>query len=406
MVIRRFASGARAVSGLRSFSSSAAVLAASLVVASAALAQNPPTDPKPAGEVPAVASPAPAAAPAAVAVGTTFGKIVVDSALLRCWPGAVAAPPVFEETLQKDQVVAVGRSENGFRAVLLPLGPLGYVSKKFAEASPEGRVKTKGAKVSFRFRPRSSEPPVSQLPDATVLQVLGEQDDWYRVRVPGVEAWVAEAEVQIATTADPAMATAYAEWQSKQEAEVKARLDQIAAQLARQAQDQTDLAAVQLVQDAFTAELKKPLPEQHYAPLNEALEKLLTTLAPESAGRAGIDALKKRIEKQLFVVEATAVIDSKAPAIEQAPPEKVDQLERFQSIGWLRYERRLAQQGIYYLEKGGQRQYVLSCNTGRYDLSLFVGREVGVMGPRRRPATESLSVLDVERLEVLGTLSR
>jgi hypothetical protein len=53
MVIRRFASGARAVSGLRSFSSSAAVLAASLVVASAALAQNPPTDPKPAGETPA-----------------------------------------------------------------------------------------------------------------------------------------------------------------------------------------------------------------------------------------------------------------------------------------------------------------------------------------------------------------
>jgi hypothetical protein len=36
-------------------------------------------------------------------------------------------------------------------------------------------------------------------------------------------------------------------------------------------------------------------------------------------------------------------------------------------------------------------------------LALFVDCEVGAIGPRRRPVTDSLSVLDVKRLEVLGT---
>ncbi len=82
-----------------------------------------------------------------------------------------------------------------------------------------------------------------------------------------------------------------------------------------------------------------------------------------------------------------------------------DELGRFQAIGWLRYERRLVGPGTFYLEKGGRRLNVVTCSTNRYDLALFVDREVGLIGPRRRPATETLSQLDVEKLEVLGTPS-
>ncbi|MCU0864839.1 MAG: hypothetical protein MUC36_13705 [Planctomycetes bacterium] len=365
-----------------------------------------PTSPPPAG-TPAAAAPAaqdPAAqAPAAL----QFARVVVDKVQLRCWPGAVALPPVFEDVLVKDQVVAVGRSENGFRAIVLPLGPIGYVSSKFTTTRDDGRVFTKGAKVSFRYRPRSAgEPPVTQLADGSELHVIGEQDEWFKVRSPGVEAWVAEAEVQLAAAADPALGAAYETLRQQQAAEVQARLDQIAAAQARAKQDVVDLAAVQVVHDGFTAELRKPLGDQNYAPLTAALEQLTGTLAPESAGRSAIEALKKRIDTQRWIAEATAVRDAKPPQVDEKAPEKRDQLERFQSIGWLRYESRLAGAGVYFLEKGGQRQYLLSCDTGRYDLALFVGREVGVIGPRRRPATDSLSVLDVERLEVLGTTAR
>lgn len=409
--------GARAVPDRRS-STPAWALACAALCAVTAVAQNPTppapgATPPPAANAPAVPAATPEAAAAKPAVTnapapatTTYGRVVVDTAMLRCWPGAVASPPVFEESLVKDQVVVVGRIENGFRAVSVPLGPLGYVSRKFTEALPDGNVKTKGSKVSFRFRPRSSEPPVSQLADGTMLHVVGEQDDWYRVRVPGVDAWVAEAEVQVGDQADPALATAYQAWQAKNEAEVKARFDQIAARQAREAQDTIDLAAVQVVQDAFTAEMKKPLAEQNYAPLYETLDKLLPTLATESAARSAIDALKKRMDTQRWIAEATAVRDSKPPVADLPPPEKRDPLEAFQSSGWLRHESRLAAAGIYYLEKGGQRLCLLTCDTGRYDLALFVGREISVNGPRRRPATDSLSVVDAERIRVLGTAPR
>jgi hypothetical protein len=424
MFIRRVVSTALAVPGPRSFSPVSTPPKAGLLLApfvALALSAQAPVTPPPVTSPPPAATPAPvvqqpeapaatpAATPPVVATPATlqFARVVVDKAQLRCWPGAVAMPPVFEDVLAKDQVVAVGRSENGFRAIQLPLGPIGYVSSKFTTAQEDGRVFTRGAKVSFRYRPRSSgEPPVAQLADATELHVIGEQDEWFKVRCAQVEAWVAEAEVQLADAADPALAKAYEDLRTQHATEVKARLDQIAAQQARAKQDVIDLAAVQVVHDGFTAEQRKPPGDQDYAPLTAALEQLGSTLAPESAGRAAIDALKNRIDKQRWIAEAIAVRDAKPPATEEKPAEKRDQLERFQSIGWLRYESRLAGAGVYFLEKGGQRQYLLSCETGRYDLALFVGREVGVIGPRRRPATDSLSVLDVERLEVLGTTAR
>ena len=92
------------------------------------------------------------------------------------------------------------------------------------------------------------------------------------MRVPSVEAWVPEADVQIGDQNDAALAAGYAEWKQKQEAEVKARLDAIAAAKKQEAQNQADLAALQLVQDAFTAELEKPIKEQSYDPLDQALD--------------------------------------------------------------------------------------------------------------------------------------
>lgn len=409
-----------AAASRRSFARAALVVALSFPTL--ASAQQPsPAAPPPGAPASAPAptaqdpKPAPAVEPAkdaakaesAAATGTTYGRVVVDAALLRCWSGAVAQPPVFDESLTKDTVVVLGRSENGFRCVQLPLGPIGFVNKKFTEMTPDGRVQTKGVKVAFRYRAKSSEAPVAQLDNGAALHVIGEQDEWYRARVAGIEAWLAEAEVQAADAADPAPAKAYAELQLKHEAEVKARLDAIAAQIAKQKQDDADLAAVQAVQDAFLAEQKKPINEQKYAPLNESLDKLAASFGPESAGKPAVAGLKNRIEKQSWVAEAAAVVREAKPAASDAPqPEKKDPFERFQSIGWLRYERRIASAGVYYLEKGGQRLYEVACSNNRYDLGLFVDCEVALIGPRRRPMTSAMSMIDVERLEVLGTAGK
>lgn len=366
-------------------------------------AEAPKAD-APKAETPKDAPPAVPAAEPQAAAPEHLGRIVAEQAALRCWPSLAAVPPVFEDVLAKDQVVALGRSENGFRQVLPPLGPIGYVSRKFAEADADGHVKTKGTKVAFRYRPRSSEAPVTLLEDATPIHVIEEQDDWYRCRVPGIEAWVAESEVKEGDATDAELLAGYAAWQQAQRQQVAARLDGIVEQKRLAAQNEVDLQQVQVIEQAFAQELTKAVGEQQFDPLDQALDKLTGTLAKESAAHPAVQALKKRIETQRWIAEATAVRDSKPEPLPLPPEPPKDELAKFQSIGWLRYERRLGGPGIYYLEKGGRRQCLVSCNSGRYDLSLFVDREIGLIGPRRHPATETLSVLDAERLEVLGSL--
>ncbi|MCB9877161.1 MAG: hypothetical protein H6835_06110 [Planctomycetes bacterium] len=353
---------------------------------------------------PRAAAQEPAAAPAAAPV---FGKIVVDEAPLRCWSGAVQAPPVFEDVLKKDQIVQLGRTENGFRCVILPVGPVGYVSQRFCSVADDGTVATKGTKVAFRYRPRTTEAPVAQLPDGTPVLVVGEHEDWFKARVPGVDAWVAAAEVQELDGSDPAVQARWAAFEQAQRGEGQARLDAIAAERAQQQQDRADLEAVKVVEDAFAKELAKPAKDQQLEPLKGAIAKLDATLVDKSAAKPALAALAKRIDTQKWIVDAMN-FSKDEPVIEPqpAPVQSKDRLERFDSIGWLRYESRLAGPGVFYLEKGGRRQHVLTCNTYRYDLALFVGREVGVIGPRRQPPGDALSQLDVERLEVLSSSSR
>lgn len=191
---------------------SRSVLFASLVAtfAASAVSQSSgvPTPGVPTPGVTAAAKPVPAApdvtavtaepkAPTAQKAAPVFGKVVGEEVAVRCWASAVATPPKYEDVLKKGQVVQLGSSENGFRAVVLPLGPIGYVSERFTKQAEDGTATSKGVKVAFRYRPRTSEAPVAQMPEGTVLRVLSTEDGWCRVRVASMEAWVAEADKMI-----------------------------------------------------------------------------------------------------------------------------------------------------------------------------------------------------------------
>lgn len=344
-------------------------------------------------------APEPAAAPE-----LRFARITAETTQPYCWPSAVAAPPRFADVLEKDQVVQVGRTEGTFVRVQLPLGPTGYVSKRYATTGDDGVVRSKGSKVSFRYRMVTTEAPVQQLEDGTVLFVIGEEGDWWQVRIPAVETWLPQTEVAIGDPADATLAADFAASKATYEQEINARLEAIAAERARIDQDRADAAAVQLVQEAFQAELQKPVAEQVFAPLASTLDKVEATFGEKAQARALVASLRQRIQTQQWIVEATLVKNEKpVPSSDPLPEvQPEDKLARFQSIGWLRYEERLGGLGFFYLEKGGLRLNHVNCSSGRYDLSLFVNCEVGLMGPRRRPTTEDFTVLDVERLEVLG----
>ena len=380
-------------------------LVAALLLSVSVCAQDPQpaSSPQPAGAPPQSQPAAPAAESAPQDAAPVYGKVLGERVQLRCWPAEVASPPMFEDVLLKDQIVRLGAAEEGFRSVVLPLGPIGYVSKRFTEQADDGTVTTTGSRVAFRYRPRTSEAPVAQLAESTALHVIDEQGDWFRARAVGVPAWIASADVE-EVEADDAVEKAYEAFAAKTQAASQARLDAIAAEKKRRELDRIDLEAVQVVEAAFTKELAKPIEEQRFDGLKKALAKVEKGLQKDGTARGAAASLKKRIETQQWIAEATAVTNSEPPAADVEPQaeQPKDRLERFESIGWLRYESRIAEPGVFYLEKGGRRQLELTCRTGRFDLALFVGREVGVIGPRRSPLGEVLGTLDVERIEVLG----
>ncbi len=380
----------------------------------------PPQDPKPTpattpapgatpaanpGPVPAVQQPgAVAPAEASATSGEAVGAVLVAEARVKCW--STDHSPVFEETLAQGATVRVGRSEGGHRLVLLPLGPVGYVSKKFTTEPAEGKVKTKGKAVAFRYRPKSGEAPVSALSEGAELVVVGEQDDWWKVRGAGIEAWVADAEIQVfdKPSAEQTVAVEQFAATHRQQSDAWiARQVELAEQARKAAENQKAYVAAE---DAFRAEQAKPLAERKFDEIEAGLAKLAAEAAADSPLANGIAALQKKITEQKWLAEAVAVRDAEPVEPKDRPqikPTVRDNLDRFDTIGWLRWRRALTGPGQYVIEKGGQDLFVVICSSNRYDLARFVDKEVGVIGPKRRPSNESLRILDIDKIEVLGT---
>lgn len=363
-------------------------------------------------EVPGAATPAAgaldatagAAAPVVQASAEALGTVLVDTVAVRVWP--TANSPNFDEVLRRGQVVGVGRTQAGFRQVRLPLGPPGFINKKYATESAEGKVRTVGKAVSFRYRPKSGEAAVALLEEGIELPVVGESDEWWRVRHATIEAWVPEAEVQVFEQAPETMKLAWTELRKAHEGEAAAWRAKVAAAQEAARQEAASRQAVADLETRFTAELRKPLGTQQLEPIATALTELVGKLPAESPLLPTLQALQKRVKNQQWAVEATALRDNEPlPAKDvpaAGPTEVADGLERFAAIGWLRYEKPLGGVGRYLIEQGGQTLFVVSCSSGRYDLTVFVGREVGLIGPKRSPGGEELRILDVEKIEVLN----
>ena len=374
--------------------------------ASQSAPQNPAT-PAPVTPAPTEQAPAPVEqAPSTPAVqGKPMASVIAASASLRVWP--TANSPVYEGALSKDAVIRVGRSDAGFREVLLPIGPVGYVHKSFAkEPTPEGKVAIKNKSVAFRYRPKSGEAPVSTLVEGTELWVVGEQDEWWKVRNHAASCWVLETEVQVFDNPPETMTLAYAEFEKKQNGEVAARIEALAKAAEErkvQGERREKLAALQ---SEFAKELKKSPREQKFDGIATQTDELLAQVQADAELKPMVEELKRRVGAQQWVVEATAARDAQPKPVqglpEVSPVVVPDALDRFQAVGFLRWVKGMTGPGRYVVEKGNKQLFEVTCQSGRYDLSLFVDCEVGLIGASRRPNFERLRVLDVEKVEVLA----
>ena len=333
-----------------------------------------------------------------------YARVSAPLVELRCFP--TDSSPVFGDVMTEGAAVVVGESYGDYRQAVLPLGPVGFVHKKFSSEPENGQVTTVGESVSFRYRPRSGEAPVELLPAQTALHVVGEEGDWWRVRFPRGQAWLALEDLQIFEQPNETLIASYAELGDQTQKAID-EMDLARREALAEAEFLAGLeTGLDELRDRFNGEMARPTPEQDFQAIEADLATLGADMPEGSTLLVNAQLLSTQIDNRKKVVEATQVIlEEPVPAPDPATLVREvveDPLARFEAVGWLRYQPSARGMNTFVVEKGGRTLFWLTCTTNRYDLALFDGVEVGLIGRLDRPNRESMRVVDVEKLEVIG----
>ncbi len=108
------------------------------------------------------------------------------------------------------------------------------------------------------------------------------------------------------------------------------------------------------------------------------------------------DVALQEVKRQELLAQAQAQLDEAALA--QDPL-----WGRFQARGWLRRNETDAKK--FYVEWAGRSAAEITCGSGRYDLALFEGAEIGVIGAMTRNSSSSVERpmrVDASRIEILS----
>lgn len=332
----------------------------------------------------------------------SYARIVVDETQPRCFAGGRS--PFFSDRLAKGQIVRVGAQVGDFYALSLPQGVTGYVHKDFSTEPTEGMVQASGTNVSFRYRPKTSEVPAAMMPKGTALHFLADEDEWWLVRYPGAEAYIAAAEIELVEDTDEVFAgweelakTRRGEWSD-------AVMQREAAQAAAEELERQRGELAALVERLQTI-TQESTTQPDFSGLLADVDKLLAALPEETPEHDRATGLRAEIEKQERLTRAVYLVGTEAPkenrAAEILLPQPEDPLDRFDAVGWLRYERPFGRAARFALVKGGRMMFEVTCSSGRYDLSMLDGVEVGIVGSKSRPDAESIRRLDALKIEIL-----
>lgn len=351
-----------------------------------------------------------------------FGRFDVD-AELQVFPTDIS--PRYAETLTAGTVVRVGEASRGFRKVYLPIGTRGYVHTEFTTPiGDDGTVQAK-TKLSYRYQPQSGQAPVAIVDADTVFHVVGTDGEWWMVRFPGNAAWVPEASIVVFDGGldNPTLTSAWSALEERHRTESLDHIAGVRAAAAESALIQEREAKLTALREAFRATAGKPVTERDYSGVKAETEAFLASLAAAAttAAEAGsdepvatdpfvarVERFRDRIDTEITIVDATRFVEEppKPIAVEAIGGASItrrvdDPAARFDAIGWLQWEQSLGGQSTIRLMKGRQVLHDLICSSGRYDLRMFDGLEVGLVGPKARPSVESIRLLDVEKIEVL-----
>ncbi|MBK9384283.1 MAG: SH3 domain-containing protein [Planctomycetes bacterium] len=416
---------------------------ATLLLAAGLGAQTPeeleagrsPQEPTPAGQTPAPARPEvkpddPAVKRVQAPAAESWARVKAGGATVRRYAGE--REEAFR-SLDAGTVVRVRGSYNGWWRVSVPGGLSGWVSTSFLKASdaPNERI-VDADRVNFRVRPTMTDnAPLEpdRLERGERVLLLEQSGSWAHVQAPPrVSAWVDSIQLERLNDAG----AAEQEFRKQQEQFLAAKIDEM---------EKAERERAYIASDAYAEELLKPvdqLRDQELAKSTsgnfQSVRDAYTALAangveskPKSpklkekvfermksfevaVGRVEADALiasSQEMQDKIARESAQAKLEKEQEQLRaQAPtPDKV--LENWQHFGWVvkQGEQTLSAGPVrYVIERGKLPSVNLMCESGRYDLSDYVGREIAVKGRERSEFTPP--VFEVTQIRILTTKKR
>lgn len=318
--------------------------------------------------------------------------------------------------------------------VAAPGGVKVWVYGKYVkESARQGWVEITGSYINMRPRPTSQDSyPVGRLDLGDRLRFIRRDDpskpladDWVQVySTPDTLAYVLAAE----TAALPAGTDAAKRWEEATAKALAAR-EQGGAPVLTEASHKTaegSAGATKLAEPApkgvFEAlavadrrseeELASDRPD--FAAVIAAYEKVLA-MGPDAPTRSLVEQrietakahqeyAQLRRDIELADAERQKKLDEANDKIEEMNRGRDPHWGRFQTRGWLE---RIKQDGekVYLVRWGSEYVARVVCNSGRYDLDLLRGFELGVQGTPLSAAPvgeKSYPVIDVDRIEVIS----
>lgn len=348
-------------------------------------------------------------------------------------------------SLPAGTLLAVYGDKAGWMSVEAPQGLTVWVYGEYLRATSQpGIAEVTGDGVRMRPKPASSKDsfPLEQwLHEGDRLRVLSRNDptkalgeDWVKVvSPPGVRAWIASADTG-AVEAGVDVRAAWMDAVKKSTAGV-ALFDlkegkPVAAGDAAKADTGKSGAAGAAVAGAAAAKSDATPAQGSWEAAERAYEAAKVAEKPNwSAVRAGFegylaknpngasagtaklrleqigyheeiarlksDAALQEVQRQKLLAEAQAQLEE--AALSQDPL-----WGRFQARGWLR--RDVNDPNRFLVMWGGRTGAEVTCGSGRYDLALFEGSEIGVMGATTRNSSSADRPMrvDVTRIEILS----
>lgn len=346
-----------------------------------------------------------------------------------------AAAPAIRDLRPGEPMVVVGH-QGSILEVEVPGGITAWIYASYLrEGKSEGTMETIEDGVNLRPQPRSDAKtiPIARAKKGQSFVVLGRSQDWVQVVCPSdLHGYVLLTDVVVSNdppSAHEAELTAGRKWaeearvaavetekrrreeerkrkeEEEKRREAQRRESEARASCARamemlrgtpdastrtRAKDLLDAAAKLTTSEAVAADVKRGLERIELVAFLEK-EREEERIREEKEREAKIKEAEERMQRVQTILDG------------QKDPKPIDPFgARFAGMGEVQRGLELPRGRVYTLSKGGRVLFYLTCPSKRYDVSDFLGREVGVIGAIKQIEGYPARVIEVERIEVLA----